>query len=81
VVLGTHAAYFISHFFYSTIFALGLVNPDDETKTGSSLLVMAIVGGAVFPFSKGRAIGLNNDNIQIVYAVPLSCFLIIIYFG
>jgi fucose permease len=30
-------------FFYSTIFVLGLVNPGHETKTGGSLLVMAII--------------------------------------
>ena len=72
---------FFMSIMFPTIFALGLVNLGHETKIGSSLLVMAIVGGAVFPFIMGRIIDLYNDNIQIGYVVPLVCFLIIIYFG
>jgi FHS family L-fucose permease-like MFS transporter len=66
---------------FPTIFALGLVNLGHETKIGGSLLVMSIVGGAVFPWIMGRIIDLFNDNIQAGYVVPLFCFLIVIYFG
>jgi FHS family L-fucose permease-like MFS transporter len=66
---------------FPTIFALGLVGLKDETKIGGSLLVMAIVGGAVLPFIMGKIIDATNDNIQIGYIVPLICFLVIIYFG
>jgi MFS transporter, FHS family, L-fucose permease len=66
---------------FPTIFALGLVGLDKETKIGGSLLVMAIVGGAVLPYIMGRIIDAFNDNIQIGYIVPLICFLVIIYFA
>jgi MFS transporter, FHS family, L-fucose permease len=58
-----------------------LVNLGEETKMASSLLVMSIIGGAIFPFIMGRIIDLNNDNIQLGYVVPFVCFLVIIYFG
>jgi MFS transporter, FHS family, L-fucose permease len=81
VIYALGAIGFFMSIMFPTIFALGLVNLGHETKVGSSLLVMSIVGGAVFPFIMGRVIDLYNDNIQIGYVVPLVCFLVIIYFG
>ena len=81
VIYALGAMGFFMSIMFPTIFALGLVNLGHETKIGSSLLVMAIVGGAVFPFIMGRIIDLNNDNIQLGYIVPFICFLVIIYFG
>ncbi len=66
---------------FPTIFALGLVNLGHETKIGSSLLVMSIIGGAVFPMIMGRVIDLYNDNIKAGYIVPFICLLVVIYFG
>ena len=81
VIYALGAMGFFMSIMFPTIFALGLVNLGHETKIGGSLLVMAIVGGAVFPFIMGRIIDLYNDNIQVGYIVPLACFLVIIYFG
>ncbi len=81
VIYALGAMGFFMSIMFPTIFALGLVNLGHETKIGGSLLVMAIVGGAVFPFIMGRIIDLYNDNIQIGYIVPFVCFLVIIYFG
>ena len=81
VIYALGAMGFFMSIMFPTIFALGLVNLGHETKIGGSLLVMAIVGGAVFPFIMGRIIDLYNDNIQIGYVVPFVCFLVIIYFG
>ena len=81
VIYALGAMGFFMSIMFPTIFALGLVNLGHETKIGGSLLVMAIVGGAVFPFIMGRIIDLYNDNIQVGYIVPLACFLGIIYFG
>lgn len=81
VIYSLGAIGFFMSIMFPTIFALGLVNLGHETKIGASLLVMSIVGGAVFPFIMGRIIDLYNDNIQVGYVVPLVCFLIIIYFG
>lgn len=81
VIYSLGAIGFFMSIMFPTIFALGLVNLGHETKIGASLLVMSIVGGAVFPFIMGRIIDLYNDNIQVGYVVPFICFLIIIYFG
>ena len=37
---------------YPTIFALGVKDLGSDTKLGSSLIVMSIVGGLVGPFSR-----------------------------
>jgi MFS transporter, FHS family, L-fucose permease len=81
VIYALGAMGFFMSIMFPTIFALGLVNLGVETKMASSLLVMSIIGGAIFPFIMGRIIDLNNDNIQLGYIVPFVCFLVIIYFG
>jgi MFS transporter, FHS family, L-fucose permease len=72
---------FFMSIMFPTIFALGIVDLKDETKIGSSLIVMAIVGGAILPPIMGQIIDWQNDNIKIGFAVPLICFLVILYFG
>ena len=81
VIYSLGAMGFFMSIMFPTIFALGLVGLDKETKIGGSLLVMSIVGGAVMPFIMGRIIDAFKDNIQIGYVVPLICFLVILYFG
>jgi MFS transporter, FHS family, L-fucose permease len=66
---------------FPTIFALGILGLGDDTKIGSSLLVMSIVGGAILPYIMGTIIDLNKDKVQSGYIVPLICFLVILYFG
>jgi MFS transporter, FHS family, L-fucose permease len=72
--------FFVSIMF-PTIFALGLVDLGEDTKIGSSLLIMSIIGGAIFPYLMGTIVDMSNDRIQPGYIVPLVCFLVIIYFG
>jgi len=55
---------------FPTIFALGIDGLGDLTKVGSSLLVMAIIGGAIFPSAMGRIS--DATNIQIAFIVPCS---------
>lgn len=64
---------------FPTIFALSLKNLGAYTKLGSSLLVMSIIGGAVFP----SLMGLVSDasNIQWAFAVPLVCYAYVLYFA
>lgn len=66
---------------FPTIFALGIDKLGKDTKIGSSLLVMSIVGGSIFPYIMGTVIDMNGDNIQIGYLVPLVCFIVVFYFG
>jgi FHS family L-fucose permease-like MFS transporter len=72
-------AFFMSIMF-PTIFSLGIKNLVSDTKFGSSLIIMSIVGGTILPPLFG-CISDVYDNIQIGYIVPLVCFIVIFYFG
>lgn len=72
---------FFMSIMFPTIFALGIDGIGEDTKPGSSWLIMSIVGGAILPFGMGSLIDHYGDNIQIGYSIPLVCYLIILYFG
>jgi FHS family L-fucose permease-like MFS transporter len=72
-------AFFMSIMF-PTIFSMGIEGLDHNTKIGSSLIVMSIVGGALLP----PILGLISDktgNIQNGYIVPFICFVVILLFA
>jgi len=72
-------AFFMSIMF-PTIFSMGIEGLGHNTKIGSSLIVMSIVGGAFLP----PILGLISDetaSIQYGYIVPLVCFLVILLFA
>jgi FHS family L-fucose permease-like MFS transporter len=70
---------FFMSIMFPTIFSLSIRGLGSKTKLGSSLVIMAIVGGAVFP----PVLGLVSDisNIQLAYLVPAVCFLFVLYFA
>lgn len=70
---------FFHSIMFPTIFALSIKNLGPQTKRGSSLLVMAIIGGAVFPAIMGRIS--DAANIQTAFLVPLICYVYILYFA
>jgi len=72
---------FFMSIMFPTIFSLGLVELGEDTKIGGSLLVMSIVGGAIFPYIMGTVIDMLGDRIQPGYVVPLICYLVIIFFA
>lgn len=72
---------FFMSIMFPTIFGLGIDGIGDDTKPGSSWLIMSIVGGAILPYGMGTLIDMNGDNIQIGYCIPLVCYLVIFYFG
>jgi FHS family L-fucose permease-like MFS transporter len=71
---------FLTSFFMSvmfpTIFALGLKGLGPNTKLGGSLLVMAIVGGAVLTPAMGF-ISERTHSLALSYSVPLLAYVII----
>lgn len=73
---------FLTYFFmapmFPTIFALGLKGMGVHTKKASSLLVMTIVGGAVFPVFMGI---IGKDDISLGYLLPLGAFVFIALYG
>jgi FHS family L-fucose permease-like MFS transporter len=70
-------AIFLTSFFMSimfpTIFALGLRDLGPNTKAGASLLVMSIIGGAVFTPLIGLAFQASH-SMAIAMIVPLFCY-------
>lgn len=72
---------FFMSIMFPTIFGLGIEGIGEDTKPGSSWLIMSIVGGAILPYAMGTLIDYYGDNIQIGYSIPLFCFLVILYFG
>lgn len=77
VVIGI--AFFMSIMFPS-IFSLGIRELGKDTKFGSSLIIMSIVGGAILPLGMGHIADLTH-NIQLGYIVPLICFIVVFLFG
>jgi FHS family L-fucose permease-like MFS transporter len=70
---------FFMSIMFPTIFSLSIEGLGKHTKLGSSLLVMAIAGGAVLPVIMGKVSDLYS--IQVAYLVPAACFLVILAFG
>jgi FHS family L-fucose permease-like MFS transporter len=70
---------FFHSIMFPTIFALGLKNLGPYTKLASSFMVMAIIGGALFPLLMGQVSDMSN--IQWAFAVPLACYIYVFYFA
>jgi FHS family L-fucose permease-like MFS transporter len=67
---------FFMSLMYPTIFALGLRGLGENTKVGGSMIVMAIVGGAVLTPIMGL-ISVKTGSIALAYAVPLVAYVLI----
>ncbi len=64
---------------FPTIFSLSIDGLGRDTKLGSSLLVMSIVGGAVVPPIMG-AIS-DRQGLRLAYLAPLVCFIVVLLFA
>ena len=65
---------------FPTIFALGLKGLGPNTKIGGSLLVMAIVGGAVLTPVMGL-VSEKMHSIALSYSVPLVAYVVILLYS
>ena len=72
-------SFFMSPMF-PTIFALGLKGLGPNTKIGSSLIVMAIVGGALIPPLMGK-IADARHSMAPAYVVPLVAYIAIVAYA
>jgi FHS family L-fucose permease-like MFS transporter len=70
------AVLFFMSIMFPTIFSLTIRDLGPQTKLGSSLVIMGIVGGAVLPPVMGRIS--DASNIQLAYIVPGVCFVMIL---
>ena len=77
-------AIFLTSFFMSvmfpTIFALGIDGLGRNNKIGGSLIVMAIIGGAILTPLMGL-ISQKTHRIATAYAVPLACYFVVFIFS
>lgn len=64
---------------FPNIFTLGIEKFGPLTGKVSSLLVMAIVGGAIIPLAQGALA--DHIGVHHAYVLPLVCYLYIIYYG
>jgi FHS family L-fucose permease-like MFS transporter len=71
---------FFMSIMFPTIFSLGIQGLGVDTKIGSSLIIMSIVGGALIPLAMGRIADITH-NIQNGYIIPLICFIVVLFFG
>jgi FHS family L-fucose permease-like MFS transporter len=67
---------FFMSLMFPTIFALGIRDLGEHTKEGASLLVMAIIGGAVFTPLMGFAYQLTK-SMAVSMIVPLVCYAVV----
>ncbi|MDD3490252.1 MAG: glucose/galactose MFS transporter [Paludibacter sp.] len=79
---------FANSIMWGAIWPLAIADLGKFTKTGSSLLVMAIVGGAIFPLLFGAIIDLFQTGIAPVvsdykaaYTIFLPAYVFILYFA
>ena len=73
------ASYFFMSIMYPTIFAIGINGLKENTEKGSSLIVMAVAGGAVIPMLMGHIADLYS--MAAGFIIPLVCFAVIFAFG
>ena len=75
-------ALLLINFFFSimfpTIFSLGIKDLGEHTQQASSILVMAVAGGAVFPWLMGKV---ASHDIAAAYYLPIICYVFIALFG
>lgn len=64
---------------FPNIFTIGIEQLGPLTGKGSSLLIMAIVGGAVIPLLQGMLA--DRIGVQYAFVLPLACYLYIAYYG
>ena len=67
---------FFMSLMFPTIFALGLKGLGPNTKIGGSLIVMAIVGGAILTPLMGL-INVRTGSIAMAYLVPLAGYVVV----
>jgi FHS family L-fucose permease-like MFS transporter len=64
---------------FPTIFTLGIAGLGTATDKAASLLIMAIVGGAIVPLAEGALA--DRVGVQLAFALPLACYLFIVFYG
>jgi MFS transporter, FHS family, L-fucose permease len=70
---------FFNSIMFPSIFTLGLAGLGELTSKGSSLMVQAIVGGAILPLAEGHLA--DRIGVQHAFIIPTVCYVYIAIFG
>ena len=70
---------FFNSIMFPSIFTLGVQDLGPLTSKGSSLLIAAIVGGAVIPFLTSYLA--DHNGLQSAFIIPAICYVYIAVFG
>jgi FHS family L-fucose permease-like MFS transporter len=79
-VWGIMLTSFFMSLMFPTIFALGVKGLGPNTKLGGSLIVMAIIGGAIFPPLMG-VIARASGSLALGYVLPLVGYVVVALYG
>ena len=78
-VIALVAIFFFMSIMFPTIFAMGVKNMGKQTKRASSVMIMAIVGGAVMPYLMGAIA--DHYSTAVSYALPMVCFAVVLIYA
>lgn len=78
-VYGIVATGLFNSIMFPTIFSLAIERLGPLTNKASSLLIMAIVGGAVIPLLQGMLA--DRIGLHLSFVLPVACYLYIIFYG
>jgi FHS family L-fucose permease-like MFS transporter len=70
---------FFNSIMFPTIFSLGVAELGPLTGSGSGILNMAIVGGAILPVIQGLIA--DHVGIHHAFVLPVICYLYILFYG
>jgi FHS family L-fucose permease-like MFS transporter len=78
-LISLYGVFFFMSIMFPTIFSLGIKDLGVKTKKASSFIVMAIVGGAVFPPLMGLIA--DKTSMSVGFLAPIPFFLFILYYA
>ncbi len=78
-VVALVAVFFFMSIMFPTIFAMGVKNMGKQTKRASSVMIMAIVGGAIMPYLMGALA--DHYTTAVSYSLPMICFAVVLVYG
>lgn len=78
-LISLYTVFFVMSIMFPTIFALAIKDLGPQTKKASSFLVMAVVGGAVFPPLMGFIA--DHFGMSIGFLAPIPFFVFVAYYA
>jgi len=75
-IIALFLIFFFMSIMFPTIFALGIKDLGEKTKKGASFIVMAIVGGAIFPMFMGWIADISSMSVGFFAPIPLFAFIL-----